>query len=483
MNALLASFSLVPPVLLGVGLLRWVGLAPSTRLVDITLAAGLSLPLGLGLSSLAHFALLQMMGLPLMASLALEMALAILLAAHHPALGAGWRPPKHDEATRGVVGGATLLLITTVSAAVSFVANLRRLPHGDWDAFAIWNLKARFMFHRPHSLGWLSYWQLKYSHPDYPLLLPGIVAQGWLMVGDAATAFPALIAALFVFGVCTTLMAALWKARGSFHALAGGVLLLGTPFFIRHGASQTADVPISSYILVSIVALWLCHRGEANPRLLVVAGCSAGLASWTKNEGIPFLILVILAAAAFPFRGADLRRRLTNGALTVLGAAPAIAVLSVFKITLAGANNILTRATWGNLAVWARWWLILRRVGQGVIGFGGWPLNPALLLLLSFALGRSRAAEQQASCRASVLLLAMLAVYVGIYVIAPDIEFHLDTSLDRVLLQLWPAWIFCLAAGVPTWPGSQTRMATGWRSRLVQRTVHPHDVHDGPPKN
>ena len=57
-------------------------------------------------------------------------------------------------------------------------------PHGEEGAWSIWNLRARFLF----AAG--AFWRLAFSsnlnwsHLDYPLLLPGLVALCWKLTGQ-----------------------------------------------------------------------------------------------------------------------------------------------------------------------------------------------------------------------------------------------------------------------------------------------------------
>jgi hypothetical protein len=53
-------------------------------------------------------------------------------------------------------------------------------PHGNWDAWANWNSKAR-VFSR-EGKAWLDHMK-DTSHSDYPLLLPGATARLWRYVG------------------------------------------------------------------------------------------------------------------------------------------------------------------------------------------------------------------------------------------------------------------------------------------------------------
>ena len=171
--------------------------------------------------------------------------------------------------------------------AALYSAILRAIahPHGEgWDAFAIWNLHARFLFrggeHWRDGFSALIPW----SHPDYPLLLPSAVAHFWSILGHEQTAVPASIGIAFTFSTVALLFSSLDKLRGRASALLGGLALLSTPFFVEQGSSQYADVPLSFFFLATIAFLHLYEdraSDESAPHsrgFLVLAGLAAGFA-------------------------------------------------------------------------------------------------------------------------------------------------------------------------------------------------------------
>ena len=73
-------------------------------------------------------------------------------------------------------------------------------PHGEWDAWAIWNMRARFLYRSGSN--WLNAFSNIYgwSHPDYPLLLSSNVARIWHYCKGETTIGPIFIAFLFTYG-------------------------------------------------------------------------------------------------------------------------------------------------------------------------------------------------------------------------------------------------------------------------------------------
>lgn len=334
-----------------------------------------------------------------------------------------------------------LMLVTMLG----FASNALHNPHGGWDAWAIWNLRARFLF-RGAAHWWEAFSEtLAWSHPDYPLLLPGAIARAWQYGGQETQAVPALIGFLFTFATVGLTVWSVGRLRGRFHGLLAGLVLLATPVFLQHGASQYAEPPLAFYFLATLVLLALA---EASPkaeryRWLFLAALSAGCGAWTKNEGVLFLLAVLAVHATRRVWWGD--RRWSRPELTWVGvgmAGPTL-LLVVFKKALAPANDVIGAQTMGSLAsrlldparhaqIASAYWDQLNRFGHGMA------VGMAVFMLLA---GRDRSRRGARSAWAVVGL--MLAGYYGVYLITPrDLGWHLVTSLERLFLQLWPCAVF-----------------------------------------
>ena len=84
-----------------------------------------------------------------------------------------------------------------------------------------------------------------------------------------------------------------------------------------------------------------------------------------------------------------------------------------------------------------------------LLNFGEWSLTfktamPFLLLFYLLLLGVSVKKQDLAAANIAVLLTVFMMVgYFFVYILSPfDLKWHLDTSLDRLLLQVWPLAIY-----------------------------------------
>jgi dolichyl-phosphate-mannose-protein mannosyltransferase len=446
---------------LGTGLvfLLW----PSKKLsrFDFWIKSSLSVGVGLGISSCTLFVWLAVFGPSSMGFILTESLLAISIATllwyrftrYSPASSLTSPcliQPKIEsklEISRFVslLFYAGLILTTLISIRLIF-----RQPHGQYDGLAIWNMRARFIFRG--GAGWtdaftkiLSSW----SHPDYPLLLPLSVVRGWYYVGSDTTIVPGLIAIAFALATVVLMFSSVAVLRGKTQGYLAGLVLLWPALYIRMAVSEYADIPLGFFILATIVLLYLHDRTQKSS-LLILAGLTAGLAAWTKNEGLLFLASVITARIAFSalFPG---QRRLWISRLAYfsMGLMPVLLTLVCFKFRFAPANDLLSsqefHLTASKLRDFSRYATILKAFKDQILGFDGWHTNPLYFLVIyTFCLGVRIETRDRIVTATAITTICLVALgYFFIYVTTPhDLMWHLRSSLARLLLQLWPAVVF-----------------------------------------
>jgi hypothetical protein len=131
------------------------------------------------------------------------------------------------------------------------------------------------------------------------LLTPAATARLWRYVGtDLPDAGGVLHILLGISGI-GVLAGTLSYLRPSPFALLAGIVLIGTPFYIGHTISQSADIPLSLYFLTTLAFLcFYWNTAPAEPRFLALAGFAAGCAAWTKNEGLLFALTTSVVLVA-----------------------------------------------------------------------------------------------------------------------------------------------------------------------------------------
>jgi hypothetical protein len=445
-----AAALLIPVLAAFLGLALLWPATPAGRAVRLLIAM-LAIPLGLGLSSLGFFLWLVVVGPQVTGLFVLELILLAVLAVQvfrQRRTNAG----RQVAEAREVSGQQLRLLYVAVAllltlALVSFAALSVRNPHGWWDAVSIWNLRARFMFRGGE------YWidgltpLLRWTQPDYPLLLPGAVARAWKVIGSESTAIPVGIAFLFTFCSAGTLAACVGSLRGRAQGALAAIALLGSGPLVWHAATQYADVPLGLFILATL-ALLAAHdemEGVRTGRLLVLAGVTAGLAAWTKNEGLVFVLALLVARLAILAASRGWRASARQGGALLLGLLPVLLVVIGFKLVLAPPNDMFalqqSAGVLERLGDPARYRILLGGLLDAFVFFGsGWLGMPVMLAAYGLMVGRARRPLDTTAVATIALTLGLvLGVYILVFLVTPyDLEWHLYTALYRLLLHLWP---------------------------------------------
>ena len=470
-------------ILIGAAIVFLLWPMPLRASMRLLAAASMGIGAGIGVCSSLYFLWLAALG-PRAGALAVVEA-AILAAVSAAAF---LKLRRHGEieastARDAAPGWLTAALIAVAAAGtLIFILQVLRNPHGGWDAFSIWNLRARFL-ERGGDF-WRDAFSVKipWTHPDYPLLLPGMVAMSAALSGAESTLGPIGIAFLFLAATAGVLMGTLAVARGRTQALLAGILLLGTPAFLLLAAYQYADVPLSFYIAATLGALCLQDEDRGAAGLGAIAGAMAGFAAWTKNEGVLFVAVVVVARALSLVRFEGVKAATRRMAAFGAGLLPPLAVLAIFKIGFAAPND-LTAAQAGNsllsnLLDAGRYVTVLSAFVRQAIALGGF-MAPILLVLAAYLYLVRPAVEEKHRVTAWTLVLTvglMLAGDFGVYqLLSYALEFQLRTSLDRILLQVWPAGIltFFFLAGTPQLraPVEEKRAAMKRERKVSRKTA------------
>jgi hypothetical protein len=331
------------------------------------------------------------------------------------------------------------LLVTVMEA----MDRIEHIPHGGTDGYAIWNSHARYLYRDGQS------WQQHIYNtflPDYPLLLPLLVARVWRYSADVPD-LGGLMGFLFPLVAIAVLGTALAELRGASAGILVAFTLLTSSYYMVSGTHQEADVPLSTFILCTVTLIYLYFERESNPKgLLVLAGFLAGSAAWTKNEGILFLVVTSFALAV-PILWKP-RVTLQRVGLFLAGVALPLAVLAYFKVSIAPGNYLVQGRQLSDVIAKVtdldRYSITFRGFLQTFWNFGKWTYHP-LIPLVAFVIWRGfnrRETGTFAWRTIAGILLLVLVGYFWIYIITPiELTVHLGNSLNRLLMHVWPSVI------------------------------------------
>jgi len=421
---------------------------------------GLIIGLGFGFSSLLYFCKL-LFGLSNQELIIGEIVLIIIFTVilYKSRKGQYVYPGNSDK--EGDDKSPKFVLLTLVGGLVGvftlagFVIHTLNRPFGHWDARSIWNLKALFFF-RLSPENWvtgISDQLIELTHPDYPLLIPSLIARSWGFAGAEIWCVPALIHLISLFGIVLVVGGIIQFLKNKVTALFAILVLLSSSFLIRHGANQYADVAVGYFWLCALALFTMYDRsGKSNNSYLYLAGVLASLSAWTKNEGFIFLLCVLVARGISLIRHGGFSEYFNELKWFAWGALPVLVIIFYFKIILVPQNDLIGKIAFADtlnfLMDWERYWLVIKYV---IIDFFKLFKGLVVILPLMWICFREPGGGEKALNMEFLVLviLFVLLCFCAVFLITPHgLEWHLHSTMRRLLLQLYPAIIFTVFVSI-----------------------------------
>jgi hypothetical protein len=375
-----------------------------------------------------------------------------------------------------------IFLLFLFISILGFFRNSIGGPHGQWDAWAIWNLRARFL--AMSGAAWQEIFaNTAWSHTDYPLLLPNTIARYWIYAKNQSVLVPIFVAFFFAIGSVLAVFSSASTFINKKVGILSAIVLLATPFF-SFSASQYADVPLAFFILMSLILVTFYFKDKTNYSIILLA-IYASLAAWTKNEGLLFLVVFFGLFFIFNmFSEKNRKKNFKNIILFIFGAALVTSSILFMKFKLAPVSDLTptkTETTIKKLTTISRYKTIQKGleknskstipititlllllsflktkklnifkkvIGTLAIAYGGY--HPYLLPLIALVLLLAKFFPKTKYSKAAIFSFAainlILLGYFLIYLITPnDLKWHINTSMNRLFIQLIPAIIFTIA--------------------------------------
>ncbi|MFA6609963.1 MAG: glycosyltransferase family 39 protein [Candidatus Omnitrophota bacterium] len=212
--------------------------------------------------------------------------------------GTGVRDRLKDGENRPVIEKLLVLGISLEVAYAFFRALIK--PIESYDAVAIYAIKAK-IFYLAQSIpsDYFTRISALYPHPDYPLCIPLAETFIYTFLGSFNDQLVKMIFPLFFVGILGMLYFAVRRFASRAYALLFTFLLASIPQFNSYAANAYQDLPLAYYYFVSAIFLFRWMEDRSRSQYLVVSAVMAGLAGWTKNEGMMYCVVNTAVIFAF----------------------------------------------------------------------------------------------------------------------------------------------------------------------------------------
>jgi hypothetical protein len=428
---------------------RWAAI-----LFDAALGAGI----GIGLTSIIFF-LLDVAGAASPAAIfGIDVALVAVLVWRWLGVRSANSPRSDlDAAETGFRWTWLLALAFGIALLIAWARLLQTaiaLPVGNWDAWALWNLRAKFLAGPDGAWRYALSPLISNSHPDYPLLLSAFVARAWKAGGAVDAIAPSVTALVFFAALIALLVSAVALLRGAASALLAGLVILSTTSLLVWAPSQYADIPLACFYLATIALILL----QAAPRLdssgdsdghwaLFWAGVCTGFAAWTKNEGDAFLVCIVVVFFGFTLWQRRLETAWSRAKWFLTGAIPGVLLTLWLKFFLAPPVDQLVTQGFSGLAKLqdlSRYTAVAGAFFSNLLTLGSGVAHPLILLAILGILLRWQFEERYklSLLIATVALALVFLSYCGVFLITPYVlAWQVQSSFDRLVLQVWPSFL------------------------------------------
>lgn len=349
-------------------------------------------------------------------------------------------PGASDE--RGI-GHKALNLI--LSAGIIFeisYAFFRALvrPIESYDAVAIYAIKSKIFFlAKSIPQGYFSGLGNIFPHPDYPLNIPLFQSFIYLALSSLNDQLVKVIYPLYFLAILALLYCAIRRFAKSTYALLFTFVLASMPQFNAYAANAYLDLPLAFYCFASAIFLFRWFEEKGHARLLVISAVMAGLAGWTKNEGL----LYCAVGALIILMSGKIRGAVLYAVIIALILAPWIYIKKAYGLVNTdvgeiGLNPLNLLRQIGKLGP------IFYEFQRQVFGPKKW--NIFWIAALAAFILNFRKSFSGILKFVTIFLALTVSGYIFIYLISPiDIIFFLKKTWSRFLVQFLPIAVYWLA--------------------------------------
>jgi 4-amino-4-deoxy-L-arabinose transferase-like glycosyltransferase len=340
-----------------------------------------------------------------------------------------------------VRGGASAILSLVLVLFLCVVGTYAMaFPLFEWDAFAIWGYKAKVIaadgiFPRPDYFTDVS---LGYSHLDYPLMTPFLMAGVYGALGQVDDRLAKMFTVVLFLGLTCLVLAFARRRLNAPSALAVTVVVMGTPQMLRWAGSGYADIPLAAFFTGTVFCLVQWWE-EADWRYCILGGVMAGFAAFTKNEGLVFGVLSCCVVIVPVFRNSQWRRRLAGAGLHLgsflllilpwIAWSAGIPRINEYYAAHLSVSELIEKAD--------RLALIGGSYADSALSIEKYGL--VWIVLLASAIFGWRAFFNRGTIMGWLLLVAQLTSYTLAFVVTPwDVGRHMAAALDRLLMHVLP---------------------------------------------
>jgi hypothetical protein len=327
------------------------------------------------------------------------------------------------------ISSPLLIIVLTSLSVFSYRFFDLSVRWGDWDSWAIWSQHAKFLADSS-CFGNLFTDDIAWTHPDYPLMLPSIIAVLWKSLGFYSAYVPAIFAYLIAVALVLTILSSFLEKKFTVSGISLFLIMTYSSVLFPFVNSQLADTFLGAFILLTMVLLNHLPKDKTVFHLLLIGFFTASC-GWIKNEGLVFFALFAFCFSVKYFRRMDMIKYF------FIGAALPFLVLLFFKLKYAPSSDLIN----SNNEYASKFFDFSRY--HTIYDFASNYIVENCQLLMYSMIAILVINYKYYSSFTFVVIFGLLVSYFYTYVLTPnDLTWHLTTSLNRLIHQVFPVLLY-----------------------------------------
>ncbi len=323
-------------------------------------------------------------------------------------------------------------------------------PIEAYDAVAIYAIKSKIFFlARGIPQDFFTGLVNNFPHPDYPLNIPLAETFSYLFMGNLNDQLVKIIFPLYFICTLIILYFAVRRFASRTYALIFTLILATIPQFNAYAANAYLDLPFAFYAFTSALFLFWWFENRKSARFLIMSAVMAGLAGWTKNEGLMYCAAyIMLAAIYFIFNLRSFSRKdIASLFLYIVIIAAILAPWLYVKSASHLVNTDVEKVDSKVLSIWKEAYKlkpIFYEFQKQLFGPKKW--NILWIVLIFSILLNLKSAFSGVRKYIAVFLALVVGGYIFIYMAAPiDVTFFVKKTWSRFLLHFLPIVVYWLS--------------------------------------
>ncbi|MEA2011608.1 MAG: hypothetical protein U9O87_00775 [Verrucomicrobiota bacterium] len=322
-------------------------------------------------------------------------------------------------------------------------------PVYEWDAFAIWMLKAKIIFFENQHIASSQYFfspSLGYTHPEYPLLFPSLISGIFTCIARIDNVLGKVMYPFILLGfICLLYSSARWKLNRT-NSLLITCIGISVPAVWQISSVGLADMPLALFYGGSLLYIIKSLQNHNNRIYLILAFTFSVFCALTKNEGFALAIINIFVFSVFRLLAKKDKKSIKEIIVFVLLFAVIILPWHLFSADIPRFQEAyFSRIKYSIIAEnIGRLKVIIPEFCKQGWNFYRW--GALLLLLICSSLWKPQIIKEKTLYITWILFFLHLFLYIFVYIITPwDLKRLMIMSLHRILIHTVPSIILIIS--------------------------------------